>query len=352
MRRSSRCSSRRNRSQHPLPHGRSSWSRRGHQAGSRCSRRHSSRPSRTRRSTRGTAPCSSRPPGKHHSSRCSSQPCRRHQPRRGTACRPPRCSTRSCSCSAGRIGSCSARCSSEAASGTPRRCGSPACTAPSHCFCLDPAAPGRPGRGSTVSLSCTSTAPAARPACRCPLARRERRQRCLQRAPEEQCGKATSRPTSGRTSGGGECCTTRVDVKENAAMLASSSSRKPAAGLPLRASIERWSRMFPCQPRYTGVTRACHDGARRGTRSARGSRPGMARAPMTADAAPVAAATLPRFTNLRAVCARCGARWGIRVHRELPRGTREARRRGAASTQTKCQTPTAASWTRSSTRSG
>jgi hypothetical protein len=29
---------------------------------------------------------------------------------------------------------------------------------------------------------------------------------------------------------------------------------------------------------------------------------------------PVAASTLPRFSNMRAVCARCGARWGIRMH--------------------------------------
>jgi len=35
---------------------------------------------------------------------------------------------------------------------------------------------------------------------------------------------------------------------------------------------------------------------------------------MTADSAPLSAAMLPRFSNLRAVCARCGARWGIRVH--------------------------------------
>jgi phage terminase large subunit GpA-like protein len=36
---------------------------------------------------------------------------------------------------------------------------------------------------------------------------------------------------------------------------------------------------------------------------------------------PVGAETLPRFSNLRAVCARCGARWGIRIHFGPPRST-------------------------------
>jgi len=75
-----------------------------------------------------------------------------------------------------------------------------------------------------------------------------------------------------------------------------------------------WTPMFPCQQHCTGVTRACRDGARRSARRARGSRLGVARALMTADAAQVSAATLPPFSNMRAVCARCGARWGIRVH--------------------------------------